>query len=270
MYLGATKKFTIMKRIVWLTLLFGLIVGLVSCSKSDKATFKVYLTDAPGDFEKVNIDVQSVEVHVGNNEDAKGWKTLDTFEPAVFNLLDFSNGIDTLLGVIELPAGEISQIRLVLGDNNSVTVGGETFPLTVPSGYTSGLKLNLHANLQDGITYKVWIDFDAARSIVETGSNQYKLKPVLRTFADATSGAIKGVVSPVDAKPHIMAIINSDTLGTIADDAGKFLIKGVPAGTYKIIFDPTDGFAEKTVEDVTVTLGEVKDMGTVSIDHLLE
>lgn len=259
-----------MKRIVLLTLLFGIIAGMVSCSKSDKATFKVYLTDAPGDYEKVMIDVQSVEVHVGNNQDANGWKTLDSFEPAVFNLLDFSNGIDTLLGAIELPAGEISQIRLVLGDNNSVTVGGETFPLTVPSGYTSGLKLNLHANLQDGVTYKVWLDFDAARSIVETGSNQYKLKPVIRTFADATSGAIKGVISPVAAKPHVMAIVNSDTLGTIADDAGKFLIKGVPAGTYKVIFDPIDGYSEKTVENVTVTLGEVKDMGTVTIDQALQ
>lgn len=260
-----------MKRIVLLTLLFGIIAGLVSCSKSDKATFKVYLTDAPGDYEKVMIDVQSVEVHVGNNQDANGWKALDTFEPAVFNLLDFSNGIDTLLGAIELPAGKISQIRLVLGDNNSVTVGGETFPLTVSSGYTSGLKLNLHANLQDGVTYKVWIDFDAARSIVETGSNHYKLKPVIRTFADATSGAIKGVISPIAAKPHVMAIVvNSDTLGTIADDAGKFLIKGVPAGTYKVIFEPVDGYIEKTVDNVNVTIGEVKDMGTIAIEQTLQ
>lgn len=259
-----------MKRIVWLTLLFGIIVGFVSCSKSDKATFKVYLTDAPGDYEKVMIDVQSVEVHVGNNQNASGWKTLDTFEPAVFNLLDFSNGIDTLIGAIELPAGEISQIRFTLGENNSVTVGGETFSLNVPSGYTSGLKLNLHSNLQDGVTYKVWIDFDAARSIVETGGNQYKLKPVIRTFADATSGAIKGVISPVAAKPHVMAIVNSDTLGTIADDAGKFLIKGAPAGNYKVIFEPIDGYAEKTIENVTVTLGEVKDMGTVTIDQTLQ
>lgn len=259
-----------MKRIGFLTLLLGVIVGLVSCSKSDnKASLKVYLTDAPGSFEKVMIDVQSVEVHVGNSQDANGWKSLDNFEPAIFNLLDFSNGLDTLLGVIDLPSGDISQIRLVLGDNNSVTLGGETFPLTVASGYTSGLKLNLHATLQDGVTYKVWLDFDAGRSIVETGSNQYKLKPVIRTFADATSGAIKGIISPAAAKPHVLAIINNtDTLGTIADDQGKFLIKGAPIGTYKVIFAPIDGYIEKTVESVTVNLGEVNDMGTINIEQV--
>lgn len=259
-----------MKKIILITLLFGIIVGFVSCSKSDKATFKIYLTDAPGNYDKVMIDVQSIEVHVGNNQDANGWKSLDTFEPAEFNLLDFSNGIDTLIGAIEIPAGEISQIRLTLGDKNSVTVGGETFPLVVPSGYTSGLKLNLHAILQEGITYKVWIDFDAGRSIVETGSNQYKLKPVIRTFADATSGAIKGLISPAAAKPYVMAIINSDTLGTIADNEGKFLIKGASAGIYKIVFDPIDGFTEKTVENVTVELGELKDLGTVTIVQTLQ
>lgn len=257
-----------MKRIGFLTLLFSVIVGLVSCSKSDdKAVFKVYLTDAPGKYEKVMIDVQSVEVHVGNSDDASGWRSLETFEPALFNLLDFTNGLDTLLGEIKLPAGKVSQIRFVLGTNNSLTIDGETFPLTVASGYTSGLKLNLHATLQEGITYKVWLDFDAGRSIVETGSNQYKLKPVIRTFAEATSGAIKGVVSPVDAKPYVMAILNNtDTLGTIADSLGMFLIKGVPAGTYRLVFEPVDGYLEKTLENVSVSVGEVNNVGTITIE----
>jgi len=260
-----------MKKIQILILLFGF-VTLFSCSKneSNNATLKVFLTDAPGDYEKVMIDVQSVEVHVGNDQSESGWRTLETFSPKVFNLLDFTNGLDTLLGTLELPSGEISQIRLTLGSDNSVTQNGETYPLTVPSGYTSGIKLNLHTMLLDGITYKVWIDFDAARSIVETGSNQFKLKPVIRTFASATSGAIKGIISPSIAKPYVMAIVNTDTIGTIAGDDGNFLIKGVPDGTYKVVFDPIDGYAEKNIENVAVTLGEVKDLGTVNIDGIVK
>ena len=255
-----------MRKFAFLILLTGLVVGFTSCSKNDKASLKVFLTDSPGNFEKVMIDVQSVEIQLGNTQNDNGWRTLETFSPAVFNLLDFSNGLDTLLGEIELPAGQISQIRLILGTNNSLTLNGETFPLTVPSAYTSGLKLNLHADLQEGIIYKVWIDFDAGRSIVKTGNNQYKLKPVIRTFADATSGAIKGLISPVMARPHVIAIVNADTLGTIADTTGYFMIKGAPAGTYKIVFDPIDGYLEKTIENVTVSLGEVKDLGIVNIE----
>jgi hypothetical protein len=255
-----------MKRLGGFILLAGLVVGFLSCSKSNQANLKVYLTDAPGNFEKVMIDIQAVEVHVGTDQSETGWKTLDTFSPAIFNLLDFSNGLDTLLGAIQLPAGEISQIRLTLGTGNSVTLNGETYPLTVPSGSTSGLKLNLHANLVDGITYKLWLDFDAGRSIVETGNHLFKLKPVIRTFADATSGAIKGTISPAESKPYIMAIANSDTLGTIADTLGGFLIKGVPTGAYKMVFVPIEGYNEKSIDNVTVTLGEVNNLGTITID----
>ena len=42
--------------------------------------------------------------------------------------------------------------------------------LTTPSAQHSGLKLNVHAELTEGITYKILLDFDAVRSVVKTGS----------------------------------------------------------------------------------------------------
>ena len=65
--------------------------------------------------------------------------------------------------------------------------------LTTPSAQHSGLKLNVHAELTEGITYKILLDFDAARSIVKTGSGAYNLKPVIRTITEATSGLSKAM-----------------------------------------------------------------------------
>ena len=93
-----------------------------SCSEDSKtARLNIRLTDAPGDFEEVNVDIQEVKVHASGGDQENGWKSLD-ITAGVYNLLEFTNGLDTLLGSIELPAGKVSQIRLVLGSNNSIKV----------------------------------------------------------------------------------------------------------------------------------------------------
>ena len=128
--------------------------------------------------------------------------------------------------------------------------------LTTPSAQHSGLKLNVHAELTEGITYKILLDFDAARSVVKTGSGAYNLKPVIRTITEATSGAIKGHVTPVESLPAVFAIVGSDTLGTTyTDDAGNYFLRGLPAGSYKVSFDAKEGYTDFSQEGVNVTCG---------------
>lgn len=240
----------------------------LACSNDDKtAHLHVRLTDAPGDYEEVNIDIQSVEVHNSDGNSSEGWKTLDV-EKGVYNILELSNGLDTLLATAELPAGRISQIRLKLGSNNSVKIGGVIKPLSTPSAQQAGLKLNLHADLTEGITYTVTLDFDAARSIVERGNGTFSLKPVIRALEEATSGAIKGTITPVEAMPAVFAITRTDTVATAyTDEMGKFILRGVPSGSYTVSFNPKEGFAPKQSENVTVTIGSVTDLGTITIQQ---
>ncbi len=242
---------------------FAIIAGFSSCSKSNtNATLQVNLTDAPGDFEQVLIDVQDVQIHASSNESQGNWTSLDV-KKGVYNLLDFRNGMDTMLASIELPAGNISQMRLILGSDNKVKVNGVLYDLQTPSAMQSGLKFNINAQLTEGITYKLLLDFDAGHSIVETGNGTYLLKPVIRTSNEATSGAIKGVVSPSQALPYIFTVAGSDTIGTIAADDGHFLLCGVPEGTYTVVFQPKSGYSETNVENVKVNLGEVTPMDTL-------
>jgi hypothetical protein len=253
----------------WISVVLALMAFLIfSCSNDEPGTayMEVRLTDAPGDYEEVNIDIQGVEVN--SSASADGWTSLDV-KKGVYNILKLTNGIDTLLCNCGLPAGRVSQIRLILGDNNSLKIDGQTqaLPLSTPSAQQSGLKLNVNADLVEGITYKVLLDFDAARSVVKAGtSGKYNLKPVIRTIAEAQSGAVKGVVAPLVSSPAVYAIAGTDTVGTAFADplTGRFLIKGLAAGTYKITFEPATGFVGTVKENVTVSVGVVTDLGIIT------
>ncbi|MHC2990562.1 hypothetical protein OB13_02785 [Pontibacter sp. HJ8] len=251
-------------------LLSGL-VGFSSCdSDSDSngtAKMEVRMTDAPGDYDEVNIDIRSVQIHKEVTDSEEGWQTLDQIHPGVYNLLDFANGRDTLLASANLPAGTISQIRLVLGDNNSLKLkDGNTVALKTPSGQTSGVKLQINAELKEDVTYVVLLDFDAAKSIVARGNGQYNLKPVVRTITQAIAGGIKGKVTPADAKPGIYVIsAANDTIGGFANDEGNFLIKGVKAGTYSVKFYTENNLQDTTLVNISVSQDQIKDLGTIAL-----
>ena len=269
-----TKK---MKKTAFLLLTSAAII-FAACSKSDsdsstsangKSSMSIYLVDGPANYDKVYLDVQSVQVKATTDNSDNDWQTVPIGRTGVYNLLNFKNGLDTLLGSVVLPAGRISQLRLVLGPNNSIVMNGITYPLTTPSAQQSGLKLAINADLVAGIDYKIWIDFDAARSIVQTGSGSFILKPVIRTFTQATSGGIKGVVLPVAAKGWVFAIANvADTISSTPADGttGLFLLRGLPANTYKLGFRATAGtYRDTTFTGVTVATGAITDVGTVTL-----
>jgi hypothetical protein len=111
------------------------------------------------------------------------------------------------------------------------------------------------------------LDFDAGRSVVKTGSAKYLLKPVIRTFAMATGGAIQGVVLPDSAMPHVLAITDSDTLGANPDDQGNYKFQGVAAGSYELIFsaDTSTGYHSDTLKGITVNTGEVTQVDAVTL-----
>src|SRR5258706_3688037 len=219
---------------LFITLLFS--TSFISCKKSSSGAnsqLSLLLTDAPSNYDAVNIDIQGIQVNTDMYSSTNtGWKSLPLNRKGIYNLLDFRNGLDTVLTSQELPAGTISQIRLILGDNNSVLINGISHALSTPSSQQSGLKLNVHATLVEGIEYKMWLDFDPRRSIVVTGNNKYILKPVIRAYTNTTSGAIKGSVQP-DSNSKIYAIRNmKDTIGSAIADiiSGDFFIGGLTAG----------------------------------------
>jgi len=153
-------------------------MAFYSCSKdnnSGTSNLQVRLTDAPVAYDSVNVDIREVKVNL--RDDSTGWVSLNT-HAGIYNLLGLQNGVDTLLATGTVQAGTVQELRLILGSNNTVVVGGISFPLTIPSGSESGLKIKVGKNIAAGLDSLV-VDFDAAMSIKLEGGG-YKLRPVLR------------------------------------------------------------------------------------------
>jgi hypothetical protein len=182
-------------------------------------TLKLSLTDAPAcGYDKVFVTVEKVRVHqsssAGDND--AGWSEVVLASPLRVDLLSLNNGTLLPLGQTELPAGNYTQMRLVLGSTpppgspagmmaNSIkpTGGGET-PLTTPSGQQSGLKMNVNVAVPAGQVADFAIDFDACKSFVKAGnSGKYLLKPVLSVIPimSAAGQRIVGFVDPSLVKP---------------------------------------------------------------------
>lgn len=240
-----------------------------SCGDSENGTTKlqVALIDAPADYEQVNIDIQDVQVNFSTDD--SGWESLDVVEAGVYDILDLTNGVEAQLANVEVPAGRLNQIRLILGPNNSIVINGQTIDLTTPSAQQSGLKLNVNADLLEGIDYKLLLDFDAARSIVEAGnSGKYNLKPTIRVINEALNGSIKGEVDPATIRTAIIAVIGEDSISTYTDDLGKFLLQGVTPGVYDISLIPEESdYITKLLDNVEVILGEQSDVGVIKLDQ---
>src|ERR1700731_1661535 len=101
---------------ILLTAITGAGFIFLSCKKSNNSSgsghLQVMLTDGSANYDAVYIDVEKVEVNVSSDSGTTtGWQTLDLLRPGVYNLLKFSNGIDTLLAAADLPAGTIAQMR---------------------------------------------------------------------------------------------------------------------------------------------------------------
>jgi hypothetical protein len=264
-----TMKMKTMKLSV-LALILSL-VFFTNCGDDDNeagtAKISVALIDAPADFEFVIIDVQDIQVNVSSDEnDENGWQSLEEAQPGAYDLLLLTNGEEAFMGEIELPEGKLGQVRLILGDVNSLGVAGDTVALTVPSGSQSGLKINVNADIVSGVTYKLVIDFDAAMSVVKAGnSGQYNLKPVVRANMEAQTGAIQGVVAPAEIPSVVYAVAGQDSTSSYPDENGEFLIRALPAGTYDVVGVPTasDSLSTALISGVSVVMGEVTDIDSL-------
>lgn len=244
---------------------------LAGCSKnnstSSSAQLQIKLTDAPGDYKAVNIDVKEVQIN-RSTDSVSGWVSVPSINSGIYNLMDLTAGKDTLLGTMDLPAGQISQVRLVLGSNNTLTLqDGSTVSLSTPSAQQSGLKLNINQTLNEGITYNLLLDFDAGRSVVALGkTDKYNLKPVIKASFEAESGAIKGELTPKAVFPVIAVSSASDTTNTYSDSTGVFMFKGMAPGMYTVSVNPgVDTLKVVTKSNVSVTIGNVTDLGSISL-----
>lgn len=159
------------------------VIIFVSCAKENSggtSTLQIRLTDGPTNLVEVNVDIREINVKFSDDSSGtNGWISMPT-NARVYNLLGLQNGVDTLLASLVLPKDTVKEIRFVLGPNNTVKdSAGAIFPLVIPSGAQSGLKIKVSKKLSATLETLI-IDFDAALSVKKEGNADYKLRPVLK------------------------------------------------------------------------------------------
>lgn len=246
---------------------------MAGCSKDNRNTLapgmgsvRMFVTDAPARIDAVNLVITGVAVRHADSDTVTGWQTLRS-DSIGFDLLTLRGGVLAQLATGVIPSGRYDEVRLKLGAGSTVTVDGVVHPLVVPSGSTSGLKIKGPFTVPDGGSIDIAIDFDASRSIHETGNGTWMMRPVIRLVTVATSGSIVGTLAPPDSAAMVWAFAGADTVqGTTPTmSTGRFTLAGLPAGTYTVHVDASAAYRDTTITGVAVTSGDVEELGTIPL-----
>ena len=178
-----------MKKTKWLMFLAVIIIISIvsSCSMFEpKGNLSLELTDWPLDDKEVtavNVTVTKVEARqVIEENDEANWITI-TEPNEEFNLLELQGGLTAPLGDAEIPIGKYTQMRLHVTEENTIEFINDTekYPLKIPSGTSSGIKINYTFEIIEGESTSILLDFNAQESVrMATSGTDYHLTPVIK------------------------------------------------------------------------------------------
>ena len=270
---------------------------MTACNKSNsidtsvpagKQQLSLFLTDGPGLFDNVFIDIQSVKVlvdtcsdtrrhdnddwdHHGDNDQRKDscfvWENLN-IKAGIYDILKFRNGADTLLASSGITKGSIRLIKIEIGTRNSVVKDSITYPVSLPANAHNYVLLKLKGHeCEEYLPGKsrLWLDFDISRSIVQGSDNKFYLRPVFHFYTTSTTGSIAGRVGPKDAYSVITVFNTKDTAYALPNKEGYFKLRGLKDGSYKVFFNASNGFKDTTINNVIVTAPKETSVGVITL-----
>ena len=228
-------------------------------SGTGKGTLKIYLTDAPGDYQEVNINISRIEGHIAGEDEEGYWEILKEWPDGLaVDLISLKN-VSILLGSKKLEPNKYTQLRIFLNGEASLVLEGEEGPdgstveevtLEIPSSANTGIKLNRPFEIEEGMITKLTIDFDAEKSVIKTGNGKYKMKPVIHVTSEiypeeeVSTGTVSGSVSYYESDEGVLALAgiggaNIELTGgvyifvyntTTLEDGSFYFIENVPVG----------------------------------------
>lgn len=275
----------------------AILVSLVftACNKSASVenpigtqSVSLYLTDAPGVFDNVFIDIKSVKLLIDTSKDTRKKDTCDWdrvgssrhddddsslvwqdlgIKAGVYDILKLRNGVDTLLATKTVVKGAIRLIKIELGTTHTLVKDSITYPLNIPFNEKSYVLIKLKGHEWDEFMpnkSRLWLDFDISRSIVEK-NNQFYLKPYIKFFTVKSTAGISGKVTPKEAQAVITVFNNNDTAYALPNHEGYFKIRGLADGTYSVFINASNGYADTTINNIVVSKTKEAQLGLITL-----
>jgi hypothetical protein len=186
------------------------------------------------------------------------------------DLLKVINGEPQLLGEVVLPANtHLNQLRLILAEGSYVIADGQQYPLEIPSGEQTGLKINGDWGITGGQITSVQLDFNAD-DIRFNKAQGYRIKPTVKVanviLAEANDGEIKPETdSAITTSNSVVVSPDSEAVLKIGEGLQLTIPKGAVSETTVISGEETKTFMEYL--DPTTGLIRTK-AGLSSIYHL--
>lgn len=269
---GTNKKQVIMKKFIALGLIATMGIVVQSCKKDEATanpgtmgTMKVKMTDDPANYAALNMEITKVEAF----SEQSGWITLNS-QSQMVSVLSLTNGTETILANTAVSAGVYSKLRITFGSANTLTLNAESGGNTCNLGFGSNLnhqvEIEIDEQVESNSTAEILIDFNVAGSIIGSGTT-YFINPIMEIIEDAGTG-VKGDVDGENFA-HVTVWNQSDSVNCYTNFQGKFLIRGLDAGTYDLKVKTCGNQGEinsVTLTGITVTDGEIEDVGTIQME----
>ena len=267
-----------------------------ACNRSSSAvqpqgqqSLALYLTDGPGLFDKVLIDIKSIKVLVDTSADTRRHDTCNWdrrgiddrkndssfiwhdlgIKAGIYDLLQLRNGTDTLLADASITKGSIRLIKIELGTNNSLVKDSVTYPVSLPAGAPNYVLIKTQGHEYDEYLpgkNRLWLDFDVARSIVQERNGAFYLRPVFHFFTKRASASIVGKITPQKDAQAVLTIFNAtDTAYALPTPDGYFAVRGLKDGSYRVFVNATSPYIDTTLNNVVVAAPRETSIGVITL-----
>lgn len=257
-----------------------LFVWTIACQDTEDPTGRIVVkvTDEPFPIAMIkdaSVTITKVEIRAAEEETEAAESTEDeSSEESPFitlwegsrelKLMELRNGVMEELADVEVPAGAYDLVRVYVVNASIALIDdlGE-YSVNVPSGSSSGVKIFIKPGLTvaGGLSSELLLDFSVEKSFVLQGDLEtpagikgFTFKPVIRAVNNSVAGRIEGmVVEMVDGEQvpvedvRVSLEIDSQELSATTDAQGKYVIPGIPAGTYEVHADK-EGYPTVKVE----------------------
>lgn len=272
-----------------------LVVSLSACNKAasienpvGSQSVSLYLTDAPGVFDNVLIDIKSVWLLVDTSKDTRKKDTCDWdrigrsrnekndsslvwqnlgVNPGVYDILKLRNGVDTLLATATVPKGAIRLIKIELGATHTLVKDSVAYPLNIPLNEKNYILVKLKGHEWEEFLpnrSRLWLDFDVSRSIIEK-NGQFYLKPVIKFFTVKATASVSGKVTPKEAQTVITVFNSKDTAYALPNHDGHFKVRGLSDGTYSVFVNASNEYKDTTITNVVVSKTKEAQLGLITL-----